>query len=174
MRVAVTGTPGTGKTTATDLLEEDTEGIDIIHLNDVIREEGLYTSTDAERDSLVTDLDGVADWLATHDDERTTVVESHLAHRFDADRVVVLRCHPGTLEERLRDRGESEEKVSENAEAEALDVILTEAMDRHGEENVYEIDTTDREQRAVASEIEGVIAGESEPSAGEVNFVEYL
>lgn len=176
MRIAVTGTPGTGKTTATDLLDEDREDddIDIIHLNDVIREEDLYTSTDAERDSLITDFDSVADWLDAHDDKGITVVESHLAHHFDADRVVVLRCHPETLGKRLRDRGESEAKVSENAEAEALDVILTEAVDQHGEERVYEIDTTEKDPETVAHEIESVVTGEREPSAGGVNFVEYL
>lgn len=176
MKIAVTGTPGTGKTTATALLDEDTEEgeIDIIHLNDVIREEGLYTSTDEERDSLIADFDSIADWLGAHDDETITIVESHLAHHFDADRVVVLRCHPETLEGRLRARDESEEEVSENAEAEALDVVLTEAVDQHGEENIYEIDTTERNQEAVASEIGSVIAGEREPSAGAVNFIEYL
>lgn len=169
MRVAVTGTPGTGKTTATELLDED----NTIHLNDVIREEGLYTSTDAERDSLITDLDSVADWLDAHGEE-IVIVESHLAHHFDADRVVVLRCHPETLEGRLRERGESEAKVSENAEAEALDVILTEAVDQHGAECVYEIETTGKDPASVAHEIESVVAGEREPSAGAVNFVEYL
>jgi adenylate kinase len=176
MRIAVTGTPGTGKSTATDLLGEDpTDKCEarVIHLNDVIREEGLYTDTDAERDSLITDFDRVADWLDAHD-EGVTIVESHLAHHFDAERVVVLRCHPETLEERLRERGESDAKVAENAEAEALDVILTEAVDRHGEESVYEIDTTDNGPAAVAREIESVVAGEREPSAGEVNFVGYL
>ena len=177
MRIAVTGTPGTGKTTATDLLGEDLTDereTSVIHLNDVIREEGLYTSTDAERDSLITDFDSVADWLDENDDEGVSIVESHLAHHFEAESAVVLRCHPEILEERLRERGESDTKVSENAEAEALDVILTEAVDRHGEENVYEIDTTDNGPESVAREIESVIAGEREPSAGEVNFVGYL
>ena len=174
MRLAITGTPGTGKTTTTDLLEGDrTEEREIIHLNDVIREEGLYTSTDAERDSLVADFDRVADWLG-ESGEDVSIVESHLAHHFDADRVVVLRCHPETLGERLREREESDSKVSENAEAEALDVILSEAIDRHGAECVYEIDTTEMSPESIASEIESVIAGEREPSAGEVNFVEYL
>jgi adenylate kinase len=177
MRIAVTGTPGTGKTTATDLLGEDPTDkceTSVIHLNDVIREESLYTDTDAERDSLITDFDSVADWLDAHDDEGVTIIESHLAHHFDAERVVVLRCHPEKLEERLRERGESNAKVSENAEAEALDVILTEAVDRHGKENVYEIDTTDNGPESVARDIESVITGDREPSAGEVNFVGYL
>ncbi|WP_121823485.1 adenylate kinase family protein [Halostella salina] len=168
MRVAVTGTPGTGKTTATDRLDT---ALDVVHLNDVVREEGLYDDVDEERDSVIVDIDAVADWLGDRDD---VVVDSHLAHHLDADRVVVLRCHPEELERRLRDRGEPPAKAEENAESEALDVILAEAVDAHGEANVYEIDATDRDPDAVAAAIEAVVAGEREPSAGTVSFVDYL
>jgi adenylate kinase len=168
MRVAVTGTPGTGKTTATELVETD---LDVIDLNDLVRSEELTTGTDEERDSLVADIDAIADRLADRDG---ILVESHLAHHLEADRVVVLRCRPEELERRLLDRGESERKAEENAEAEALDVILSEAVDRHGLDAVYEIDTTDRAPEAVAEAIEAVIDDERSPSAGTVDFTEYL
>ncbi|MCD2199396.1 adenylate kinase family protein [Halobacterium sp. KA-4] len=168
MRVAVTGTPGTGKTTATEHLDTD---LDIVHLNDVIQEEGLYTEVDEARDSKVADLDAVRDWLEGRED---VLVESHLSHLLDADRVVVLRCAPGELERRLIERGEPAEKAEENAESEALDVILSEAVREHGKPNVYEIDTTDRDPEVVADDIEAVLAGERDPSAGEVDFTEYL
>ncbi|GAD52451.1 AMP/CMP kinase AK6 [Halarchaeum acidiphilum MH1-52-1] len=169
MRVVVTGTPGTGKTTATERLDTD---LDVVHLNDVIREEGLYTERDEERDSLVADIDALVETYADADD---VLVESHLAHHLDdADRVVVLRCAPETLAERLRERDESEAKARENAESEALDVILGEAVGKHGRERVYEVDTTDRTPDEVAAEIAAVIDGEREPSAGEVDFTEYL
>ncbi len=168
MRVAVTGTPGTGKTTATERLESDHE---VVHLNEVIREAGLTTGRDDQRDTLVTDIDAVADWLAGREE---VLLESHLAHRFDADRVVVLRCHPEELEARLRRRGEPRQTVAENAESEALDIVLAEAVDRHGEGRVYEVDTTGLDPAAVTAAIEAVMAGEREPSAGTVSFVEYL
>jgi adenylate kinase len=168
MRVAVTGTPGTGKTTATDLVES---ALQVVHLNAVIESEGFETGTDPERGSVVADMDALGTWL---DDRENTLVESHLAHHFPADRVVVLRCHPETLSERLTERGEHEGKARENAEAEALDVVLAEAVERHGPDKVYEIDTTDRDPDAVAAEIEAVVAGEREPSAGTVDFVGWL
>ena len=168
MRVAVTGTPGTGKTTATEALETD---LYVVHLNDEITERGFTTGHDTERDSAIADLDAVADWLAGRDD---VVFESHLAHQFDADRVVVLRCHPEELETRLADRDERPESIRENAESEALDVVLSEAVNRHGEDSVFEVDTTDRSPRAVAAAIESVIEGTRKPSAGTVSFIEYL
>jgi adenylate kinase len=168
VRVAVTGTPGTGKTTATDLVESD---LDLVHLNDVIREEGLAAGRDEDRDSLVADLDAVDEWLGDRDD---LLIDSHLAHQLDVDRVVVLRCRPEELERRLTERGEPPAKAEENAESEALDVILAAAVERHGEDAVYEIDATDRNPEAVAGEIERVIDGDREPSAGTVSFIEYL
>ena len=102
------------------------------------------------------------------------MLDSHLAHRFDVDRVIVLRCHPETIEARLRERGEPDATVSENAESEALDVILSEAVGEHGVENVYEVDTTDRDPEAVADAIRAAIEGEREPSAGTVDFIDYI
>jgi adenylate kinase len=169
--VAVTGTPGTGKTTATDRLDRP-----VLHLNDVIEREGLYTERDTERESLVVDLDALAAWVADYradSDAATVVVESHLAHHVAADRVVVLRCAPALLEERLADR-ESSESAVENAESEALDVILSEAVDRHGRDAVYEIDTTEPSPAAVADAIAAVIDGTREPQAGAVDFTDYL
>jgi len=172
MRVAVTGTPGTGKTSATEQLDSD-DGFDleIVHLNDTIREEEMTTGRDCERDTLLADLDAIETWLDGRED---VLFESHLAHQFPADRVVVLRCHPETLERRLEERGESDSSVAENAESEALDIVLAETVEIHDEDSVYEIDTTDRSPTETATAIADVVADRREPSAGTVSFVEYL
>ncbi|GAA0721445.1 adenylate kinase [Halorubrum trapanicum] len=167
-RVAVTGTPGTGKSTATALLEDE---YDVIHLNDRIKsDDDLWTERDADRDTLVADLDAVREELG----DWSGVLDSHLSHRFDVDRVVVLRCHPEKIESRLRERGESDATAAENAESEALDVILSEAVAEHGAEHVYEVDATDSDPEEVAEAIRTAIDGEREPSAGTVNFIDYI
>jgi Predicted nucleotide kinase (related to CMP and AMP kinases) len=177
--VALTGTPGTGKTTVSDLVA-DRLAVEVVHLNDVIREAELVSERDIERDSLVADLDAVKAWLDDYraagsgDRDGDLLVESHLAHLLDADRVVVLRCHPETLKPRLRERGESEASVAENAESEALDTILAAAVDRHGEGSVWEIDTTNRAPEAVADDVVAAIEGATDPRVGVVDFIEYL
>jgi adenylate kinase len=174
MRVGVTGTPGTGKTTAVEYLAESNEfdsELDIVHLNDVIKDKGLTTGYDDDRDSAIADFDAVSEWLNGRED---ILFESHLAHHFKADSVVVCRCHPDELEQRLREREEGKNSITENAESEALDVVLSEAVDQHGMDSIYEIETTDRSPGAVADEIGAVIAGERDPSAGTVSYVEYL
>jgi len=168
MRVAVTGTPGTGKTTAVERTSTD---LDVVHLNELVREEGLDAGEDAERGSLVADLEAIRERF---EDREDLLVESHLAHHLDVDRVVVLRCRPGLLRERLLERGEPEPKADENARAEALDVVLSEAVDAHGLDAIYEMDTTDRSPDEVAADLESVLSGDRAPSAGEVNFTDYL
>ena len=182
MRVAVTGTPGTGKTSAVEALEASDEGVpddlEVVHLNDVIEPEGLYEEHDEERDSLVVDVEAITEYLAGRQD---VLIESHLAHHFDVDRVIVLRCAPEELERRLERRGEddpakaeSDASIAENAESEALDVILAEAVDRHGRGAVYEIETTDLTPEDVASEIRAATVGDRDPSAGTVNYTDYF
>lgn len=168
MRIAVTGTPGTGKTTATAALETD---LTVVHLNDVIERESLTTGRDRARETFVADLEAVREWLGDRDE---VLVESHLAHHLDVDRVVVLRCHPAEIEGRLESRGESPASAAENAESEALDIVLSEAVARHGEDAVYEVETTDRDPATVADAIAAVITGDREARAGTVSYVEYL
>ncbi|MFB6113638.1 MAG: adenylate kinase family protein [Halodesulfurarchaeum sp.] len=168
MRVAVTGTPGTGKTTAVNELDTD---LTVVHLNDVIREEGMYTTVDEDRESVVADLDAIAEWLSGSDD---VLFESHLAHYFDADVTVVLRCHPETLERRLLDRGEPRGKARENAESEALDVILSETLTRQDDDCVFEIETTTDSPTETASKIQAVLDGARQPSYGTVDYTDYL
>lgn len=174
MRVAVTGTPGTGKTTAVEALAESGDldsSIAVAHLNEIIEREALTTGYDDDRDSAIVDIDAVTEWLSGRDD---ILFESHLAHQFEADRVVVCRCHPEELESRLEDRGKEQASIEENAESEALDVVLTEAVEKHGADSVYEIATTDASPESVAREIAAVVSGDREPEVGTVSYIDYL
>ena len=174
MRVAVTGTPGTGKTTATGHLADRLEGSpvdEVVHLGEHLEREELYTEVDESRGSLVADIDALEEWAAERD---RVLFESHLAHHLSVDRVAVLRCAPAELERRLEERGVDPESIAENATSEALDIILAAAVERHGSEAVYEVDTTAESPAAVAEELLAIIDGDRQPSAGTVDFTGYL
>ena len=185
MRVALTGTPGTGKTSASRVLRAPSR---VVHLNEVIRTEGFVTGTDEDRDTAVVDMDAVATWLGQTAEaqraDRPVLVESHLAHQFPADAVVVLRCHPATLAERLEGRASDEttgsgtphshRSVHENAEAEALDLVLSEAVTEHGAQNVHEIETTDQPIQAVATAVDAIVRGDRSTAIGTVDYTGWL
>ncbi len=143
--VAVTGTPGTGKSSFSSRLAREL-GARLVRLNELIEREKAYT---LDRDGTkVAELGKMvrAFRRILRESEGPLVVEGHLSHLLPTrylSHVVVLRTRPRVLERRLRKRGYPPEKIRDNVEAEALDLILWEAVERHGEK-VYEIDTTGR------------------------------
>ncbi|HIH40099.1 MAG TPA: AAA family ATPase [Halobacteria archaeon] len=157
MKVSITGTPGTGKTTAAIDLRKILRDFKIIHLNDFIKIEKIYDEWDTETDSYLVDVNKLNRTVKKiFYFDNNVVFESHLSHYLDVDLVIVLRTHPKVLMERLKPRGYDSKKIQENAEAEALDVILIESLDLHGDK-VREIDTTNIKSEEVAEIIKSII-----------------
>lgn len=154
MKIALTGTPGTGKTTISNVLKEE-YGLKVVDLNEVIRTSRYYLGWDNSRDCGVVDLEA----LKAHPFEDGLVLEGHISHDLPVDRVIVLRTNPAVLRERLQKKGFSENKIRENVEAEILDVILVEAVGLHGN-NVYEVDSTGRVS-ATAQHVWEIMQGHS-------------
>jgi adenylate kinase len=164
MLIGLTGTPGTGKTSISRLLEKN-RGWKVIHLNDLIKEQHLYTEIDDRRDAVIADMDLVREYLQEildgnnlerkqRTENEVIIIESHLAH-YIADVIIVLRTYPPDLEMRLKTRGYSEEKIKENFEAEALDVILVEAFEWC--QKVFEVNTTGKSVEEAGQDIEKII-----------------
>ncbi|MDD1725361.1 MAG: adenylate kinase family protein [Euryarchaeota archaeon] len=137
MKIALTGTPGTGKTAISTVLKDEF-GLKVVDLNKVIRAFQYYVGWDDHRNCGVVDLEA----LRVHPFEDGLVLEGHISHHLPVDRVIVLRTNPAVLRGRLQEKDFSENKIRENIEAEILDVILVEALELHGN-NVYEVDSTE-------------------------------
>ncbi|MFB3765838.1 MAG: adenylate kinase family protein [Methanotrichaceae archaeon] len=175
MRVALTGTPGTGKSTVAALLPYR-----IIDINALVKG-GLNLGIDPERDCLEADmerlerrldeLDSIADSnsMGRTDVSDITVIEGHISHYF-ADSAIVLRLDPKELKKRLQSRGYSEKKVRENLESEALDVILIEAVEFC--DRVDEINTTGRSPAEVADLVIKIVQGKIRQPPGQVSWLE--
>src|SRR6059036_4019564 len=124
MLVAITGTPGTGKSSACDVLAK--RGYVVVDLDEIARREGLIVGRDKKRGTDEVDVDALREGL--HIPAKVAFLKAHYSHRMDVDLAVVLRCRPSILRMRLEARGWSSTKVRENVEAEAIDVILQEAV----------------------------------------------
>ena len=151
VRCALTGTPGTGKTSISKLLDRD-----IVHLSDYY-ESSSNEKTDEGEWLIELDLldDNIRD-LSRNEG----VFEGHTAHFLsDIDQVIILRCDPFVLKERLDERDYSKEKIMENLEAEALNIIYMEALDNIDKEKIFQFDTTNKSAEESAKMIKDFMAG---------------
>ena len=149
--LALTGTPGTGKSTVGEILKG--KGYRVVDLNALIKEMNLAEGWDEERMSLIVDTDRLKERLEGFLQEGT-IVEGHLSHHLSPMVCVVLRTSPKVLFGRLVKRGYGERKARENAEAEALGLITAEALQMGLE--VYEVDTTSLPPPGAAEVVERI------------------
>ena len=153
MLVAVTGTPGTGKTSSCDVLAR--RGYAVVDLDEAARKGGFVVGRDEARGTDEVDVDALRESLRVP--AKIAFLRSHYAHEMDVDLAVVLRCSPAVLRARLEARGWLPPKVQENVEAEAIDLITQEAVDRLP--IVYEVDTTAATPEGTADAILALLQG---------------
>jgi adenylate kinase len=153
MIIAITGTPGVGKTSVADVLIE--KGFEVVHLFKTAVKNGFILSEDKIRGSKILDMGRLDDYInKNYGDKDLVLIDGHLSYLLKCvNKVIVLRCHPGELTKRLSKKGWDEEKIWENVQAEILDVILCDTVDIFSFEDVFEIDTTDKTIEDIASAI---------------------
>src|SRR5512136_1019045 len=145
MMCGITGTPGTGKSMVSEELAR--RGHTVVHITDTVAP--YVSGNDVERDARIIDVDRWAAEFVPFDG----FVEGHIAHLLPCDCIVVLRCRPDELRKRLAQRKYREEKIHENAEAEALDVCLIETAGDFDPSRILEVDTTGRDAGYCADRI---------------------
>ena len=120
-RVAITGTPGAGKTSVSRMLEE--KGFTLVSVEGLAEEFGCIGEVDPEDGARPIDTEKLGlslnvEWVEP--DEGVVIVDGHMSHNLPVDAVVVLRCSPDALRGRLAERGYSEGKINSNCEWELL------------------------------------------------------
>ena len=158
--MGITGTPGTGKKSVAPIVAERL-GAKCLSLNDVAKSYHLVEGKSGEVD--VTKLRS----RLRRGLPRDAVVYGHLLPYVFGSRalskVVVLRCEPGTLKERLRQRGYEPKKVVEDVEAELIGVVSSDAFDAYGEEKTWEVDTTRTNPDEAAAAVSHVVEDAPRP-----------
>ncbi len=145
--ILITGTPGTGKTTVSRLLATELRAC-YVNPKNLLRRKSIDYAYDEKRRtrtvSLVSLRKALYDRASRAD--HGLVIDSHIAPEIGIVpklvRAIVLRCDPVVLQRRLERKRWSKSKISENLQAEILDICLWDAVQNYGLENIVEIDTT--------------------------------
>ena len=165
-RIAITGTPATGKSSVVEIIAQSNS----VTVRQLAAEHGCLGVAGAAGEAVEIDVDKLHHILADKWSEKSSSVgvekppggldekapqhifiDGHLSHHLPVDAIVVLRCHPEVLSQRMRGRGWPQAKINDNAEWEMLGGPWVEL-----DENIppiIEIDTTVAAAGAVAKEI---------------------
>ena len=142
MFIAITGTPGIGKTSVSNILKEN--GFEVLYMNNIAIDNNFIIGYDKDRDSNIVDMEKINEYVKeNYFDKDLVFIDSHLSHHLICvDIIIILRCHPTVLKKRILNKGWKDKKINENVEAEILDIILCESIENKEEKYIFEIDTT--------------------------------
>jgi adenylate kinase len=177
--IAISGTPGTGKTALGNLLSHQLHA-KFIELSQVVTNHQFHFGEDAERETLIADIDRLQEYLVSQfqDSDQLFVVTGHFADLVPKEflRVlVVLRCHPLTLIRRLADRNWSSEKILENIQAEILGECTSQGLSKISRHKIFEIDTTNATTDEVVTAIKSILSGKGDQySVGKTSWLRTL
>jgi len=139
--ISITGTPGTGKTIIAKKLAKLLDA-NLISINKLLKKGKIRCTKDKKRNTRIIDIKNLQKAVNKEIQKgKINIVDSHLSHFLNSNLIIVLRTNPKILEKRLKKKKWKKSKILENVQAEILDEILVEAIEKHGKNKVVEIDT---------------------------------
>lgn len=149
--VAITGTPGTGKSVLARQLARGARGASVIEINDVVARQRLYSGVD-RFGSRIVKLGRLGGALRKEIARRRglVIVVGHLVPdlRIGQRITVVLRAELVELMKRMKRRGYPKIKIDDNIVSEALDYCGVRAAGRSAE--TYEVESAGDRKRLVS------------------------
>ncbi|MBY8988018.1 MAG: AAA family ATPase [Candidatus Lokiarchaeota archaeon] len=181
----VSGTPGTGKTTISNNIQNYIEA-KVISLNELAISENLVEKYDVKRETSVIDkkkiISFIIDLIEDYKKENPEflIIESHFSdivpERY-IDFVIILRCDPDELYNRLKRRGYKREKIRENVQSEILGNCVNYFMNKPINTPILEIETTVASIESITKTIVNILTKKIDIKdfyAGRVDWLEKL
>ena len=148
--IALTGTPGVGKTTIAQLLIE--QGWQVMSVSDLAKKYDCEGDFDESMNSQEIDIHLLAERFTVESDKRV-IIDGHLSHFLAVDGIILLRCRPEQLQLRLINRGYSDSKFTANVEWELLSGTRAEIIEFEMSQPILEIDTSELSPQGVTEVI---------------------
>ena len=148
--ILISGTPGTGKTSVSEAIAKKINA-KVINLSLFARKESLVSDYDKERDTWVINEEKLRNKTlklirnSKKEGIEVLIIESHFTDIIPEkpiDFVIILRCEPEILSQRLRMRGYSEKKIIENTQSEILGSSANFFIQKKFKPPLFEIDTS--------------------------------
>ena len=137
--VAITGSPGTGKSTLAAQLQQ--HGFHVLSMETIAQQANALFQHNGLREI---DTSKLSEWNWTG--EKPCFIDGHLSQYCSIDAAIVLRCNPSVLRDRLSARpGYGPAKIESNVEWELLSGVWTDLVTLHPKAKVLEIDNTSGE-----------------------------
>jgi adenylate kinase len=156
--LAISGTPGVGKTSVAATLANMIDA-EILSLGEFVISRNLYDGWDDNRSTRIVDEDKAREALfteidrsRTRDDIEWLIIEGLMADIIadKCDLAIVLRLDPRIVKARLEQRGYDAGKVAENVQAELLGTCTFHMQEARGKDFV-DLDTTGKSIDEVAT-----------------------
>jgi len=146
--IAISGTPGSGKTSLCDALES--AKIQCERLQELAQRYECLGSVDEHDGAAPVDIHRLAEvWEPPS--SGLVMVDGHLAHLLDIEAIIVVRCEPKELSQRLNARGYDEAKIRANTEWELMAGTWAELLEFEVDLPVLELNSSEHSVEELAS-----------------------
>jgi len=181
----VSGTPGTGKTSISKNISNYIKA-NVISLNELAISENLIVKYDAKRETSVINNKKLISFLIEliedykKEDLEFLIIESHFSDIVPEQYinfVIILRCDPDELYNRLKRRGYKREKIRENVQSEILGNCVNYFINKPLNIPILEIDTTNVSIESITKTIVDILRKKIDIDdfyAGKVDWLEKL
>ncbi|WWD08807.1 hypothetical protein V865_006920 [Kwoniella europaea PYCC6329] len=168
--ILITGTPGTGKTLHSQLVQQEMSESEIpmkhLNIGDIVKEQGFHEGWDEEWKCWIVDEERLLDYLEgvvnPQDGPSQTgfILDHHDPSLFPerwVDLAVVLTCDNSVLHERLTARNYPPNKITENVTAEIMQTCLSETRESYDEEIIVELQSMGQVDNEVEENVERIV-----------------
>jgi adenylate kinase len=142
MKLAITGSPGVGKTSVSKALGKEL-GIQTINEKAFALKKGIE-EFDEESNELVVPVEKLGKEINKElKKEKDVILEGHLLceAKIDVDAIILIRVHPEILELRLEGRGYAPEKIMDNVFCEGIDYCKKHLLKNYKMKKIIEVES---------------------------------